>query len=219
MNAEQLISHDLFPLKKNDSVESTLLFMHDWRVSDLPVVESLQVLGFIDANLLADVKGKTSIQHFITQQPIRIVSKHTHFFDLIRIFSKSNSTTLAIVNDEQQFSGIISLHELMHLYKQSALSQPGAIITLQMPSRNYTLTELSRLVEMNDAKIIHVHVNQLTEPEGHIEVSMKINTTQVKNIVSTFDRYSYQITGVFHAEQVQDESDHRFKILMNYLDL
>jgi len=214
-----LISHDFFPLKKTDSVESSLLFMHDWRVSDLPVVESLNILGFVDAKALSDAKAKATVQNFIVHHPIRIISKHTHFFDLVRIFSKSNATTLALVNDDQQFSGIISLQEVMNVYKQSALSQPGAIITLQMPSRNYTLTEVSRLVEMNDAKIIHVHINQVAEPEGQIEVSLKINTTQVKNIVSTFDRYSYLITGVFHAEQIQDESDHRFKILMNYLDL
>lgn len=72
---------------------------------------------------------------------------------------------------------------------------------------------------MNDAKILHVYIHKPSADDDHIDVSIKINTTQVKTILNTFDRYQYQITGVFQAEHTDEEIDSRFKILMHYLKL
>jgi predicted transcriptional regulator len=47
MFAEELLSNDIFPLKKTDSCESALVFMSDWKVFHLPVVDNGKLLGYV----------------------------------------------------------------------------------------------------------------------------------------------------------------------------
>jgi predicted transcriptional regulator len=47
MFAEELISTDIFPLKKTDTCENAILFMHDWKVFHLPVADSGKLLGYV----------------------------------------------------------------------------------------------------------------------------------------------------------------------------
>ena len=46
MFASQYISNEIFPLKKCDDAETASMFMDDWKVSELPVVDKLKVMGF-----------------------------------------------------------------------------------------------------------------------------------------------------------------------------
>ncbi len=218
MIALQLLASDLFPLKKTDSCETALMLMQDWKIAELPVVDSGILVGYITLHQLADASPKAKIASLVNAPLPYKVAEQTHIFELIRSFAETGLSMLCATDETgTKLSGIISYYNLIKSYKLTALAQPGAIIVLQMPSRNYTLTEISRLVEMNDAKILHVYIHKASVEDDQIEVSIKINSTQVKTILTTFDRYQYQITGVFQAEHTEEEVDNRFKILMHYL--
>lgn len=220
MIAQQLISNDIFPLKKTDSCETALMLMQDWKIAELPVVDNGLMLGYVTLHQIADANPKTKVQTLVNApQPYR-VSEHTHLFELLRLFAETGLSMLCVTDSTgEKFTGIVSYYDLIRSYRHTALAQPGAIIMLQMPSRSYTLTEISRLVEMNDAKILHVYIHKSAPDDDHIDVSIKVNITQVKNILTTFDRYQYQITGVFQAEKTDDDIDHRYKLLMHYLKI
>jgi CBS domain-containing protein len=220
MIAQQLISNDIFPLKKTDNCETALMLMQDWKIAELPVVDNGQILGYVTIHQLADASPQTKVQTLVGAAQAYKIVEQTHLFELIRLFAETGLSMMCVTDSTgNKLTGIVSYYDLIRSYRQTALAQPGAIIMLQMPSRSYTLTEISRLVEMNDAKILHVYIHKTAPDDDHIDVSIKINTTQVKNILTTFDRYQYQITGVFQAEQTDEEVDNRFKILMHYLKL
>lgn len=217
MIAQQLLTNEAFALKKSDHAEAAITFMQDWKLAELPVVDGNKLIGQVSLHSALEAKPKTKVDTLLDPTNAITVSDQTHQFELIRIFSETGFSTLSVLDKDHNYIGIITFYDLIKSYKQSALAQPGAIITLRMPSRNYSLAEISRLTEMNDVKIIHVYISKIDNQEDNIEVSIKINSSFIKNVLSTFDRYQYQITGVFLAESMHEEIDSRYKLLMHYL--
>jgi hypothetical protein len=77
---------------------------------------------------------------------------------------------------------------------------------------------LARLVESNDALI--TQINTQIEPEtGMLLVTVRLNKTELSAIISTLQRYDYDI--VFFAGQEAYENDvmRNYNHLMNYLDM
>ncbi len=216
MIAADLISTRLFPLKKNDTVENALILMQDWQVYQLPVVEGGKVIGTCDSQNLLKQKKSDKIIHHLNKLQV-FIHPNQHLFEIIKLFSELQLNTITVV-DEEIFLGIISGVELLEAYKKSSLSQPGAIIKLQMPSRNYSLTEISRLVESNDVKILHLFIASVGDEDGHIELSLKLNSNEIKNVLTTLERYNYQITGVYNAASMDDSFKSRFENLIKYLN-
>lgn len=62
MFAEELLSNDIFPLKKTDSCESALVFMSDWKVFHLPVVDNGKLLGYVSYDDINNQSGKTKVE-------------------------------------------------------------------------------------------------------------------------------------------------------------
>src|SRR6186713_1729943 len=120
MLASDLISQDIFPLKKTDTVETAIMLMQDWKVFDLPVVDDGKVIGYCDFHDLAAEKKKTQkIAPLIRQDKTYIIPERQHLFEVVRIFAESQLITAAIVTNDNQFRGIISSKELLNAYKQS----------------------------------------------------------------------------------------------------
>lgn len=218
MIASEFLSTNIFPLKKNDSVEDAILLMHDWNVTCLPVVDAGVIIGYASLPELTRLNKKDKLIHHLKQGVIQLGSSQIHLFEILKLFSEHALSTISIV-EQDNFVGIISKAELVEAYKNSSLLQPGAIIQLQMSSRNYSLSEISRLIESNDVKIIHMYIKSLNDDEGHIEVSLKLNSNDIKNVLTTLERYQYQITGVFNASETDDNMKVRFDNLIKYLNI
>lgn len=218
MTAEDILSPDLFPLKKSDNVDTAMLFMQDWKVSHLPVVESNNVIGYVViSDLTAHAKStkvdkimRTDVQHF--------VSGAQHVVELLRIFGSTGLSTIAVIDQEQHFKGIVSYREIFNnLYQQSSLAQPGGIITLEMPSIDYSLAELTRIAEYNDVKIIAVQIHPLPGELGRIEVSLKFNRTDLKTVVSGLERHGKVIRYIHGASNEGESLINRYDWLIKYL--
>jgi hypothetical protein len=48
---------------------------------------------------------------------------------------------------------------------------------------------------------------------------LKLNTTMLKNILATLERYNYKVTQYFSREDLIDDLDSRYESLMKFLDI
>ena len=89
---------------------------------------------------------------------------------------------------------------------------------MQMPVRNYYLSQLAHLIESNEARILHLFIRPIKGDEDHMELSVKLSTSELKNVISTLERYQYNITGVFQASEIADNFQSRFDYLIKYMN-
>ncbi len=100
----------------------------------------------------------------------------------------------------------------------ASIKDPGGVVILEMNPNDYTLSEISRIVEGNDAKILSSFVTTATD-SNRIEVSLKINKTDLSAILQTFNRYNYTIKASFHKSEFIDEMKDRYDSFMNFMNV
>ncbi|HMU69677.1 MAG TPA: CBS domain-containing protein, partial [Chitinophagales bacterium] len=130
------------------------------------------------------------------------------------------STVIPVIDAEETYLGLINLQSLLyHFAKMSSISEPGGVIILELNQKtDYVLSDIARMVESNDAHILSLYFN--VDPDtGKHAVTIKVDTTEVKHIVATFERYEYQVRAYFRESDLGDIMKDRYDSLMNYLNI
>lgn len=66
----------------------------------------------------------------------------------------------------------------------ASLKEPGGVIVLELNTNDYYLTEIAKIVESNDAKILSLYISSPTD-STKLEVTLKINRTDLSSILQT----------------------------------
>jgi hypothetical protein len=100
----------------------------------------------------------------------------------------------------------------------NSIKEPGGILVLVMNIHDYSLTQIARLVEENNAKILSSYITS-SQDSTEIEVTLKINTTDLDRIIQTFNRFDYVVKASFSKGILQEDLKRRYDELMNYLNI
>jgi len=124
-----------------------------------------------------------------------------------------------VINDERELAGVITNTDLLKaLGNFAGTNEIGGIIVLEMERSQFAISEISRIVESNDATILHL--NTTVHPEtGMLTVSIHTNKKEIASIVATFERYDYDVIYYFGNENFENEIHTNYRHLMNYLDI
>lgn len=94
-----------------------------------------------------------------------------------------------------------------------------SLIILDVPIKDYTLTEIARLVEDNNARIVRLEALPLNDGSSLL-VSLKIDVADISAVLRSFERFSYNVVYYFMREDKINESyEDRLDELMHYLDM
>jgi len=218
MTASELASVDIFPLKKTDTCESAIVFMHDWKVFQLPVTDNGKLIGYVVLSDLAEASPKHKIDKYIKPFLQLYCVNNQHLFGLIKQFAESKFTCLAISDDDNNYIGAVSLVDLNIVLYKSSLSQSGAIVVLKMSPQDYSLAELSRIIEYNDCKILNVFITPDSSDSTKILLSVKLNKQNISTVLQTLERYNYTINSIYELDDHQASLDQRYDWLIKYLN-
>ena len=101
------------------------------------------------------------------------------------------------MNQVDENNNYLGCTDLLYLMSQitavGSIKEVGAILVLKMGIRDYSLTEIARIVEENNAKILSSYITS-KQDSTEIEVTLKINTVELDKIIATFERYDYTIS-------------------------
>jgi CBS domain-containing protein len=143
-----------------------------------------------------------------------------HIYDVIEIISRLKLTVIPVLEDEKTYVGLITLNDLMqYIERIYSVREPGGIIVLDLNSVDYSLSEISRIVESNDAKILSLYVKSATDSRK-IELTIKINRSNLTSIIQTFLRYDYTIkTTYVREDDMKDMLEDRYNSFMRFLNI
>jgi CBS-domain-containing membrane protein len=142
-----------------------------------------------------------------------------HITSVLDHFAKHQLSILPVLNEQQECVGVVpqkNLNEMLALYL--GVAQPGAILVFSISPYQYSLAEMSRLVETNNAQIVQLN-SIFDEATGAFIITIKINKEEAQAIVSTFQRYEYQLLHYFGNTPINNDIEDHYHHLMNYLDV
>jgi acetoin utilization protein AcuB len=221
MIAEELINHMLPPLKLTDDASKAIAWMEEFRCGQLPVVENEKFLGFISEDIILEQNDLTKkINHFeLTGDHCRVTAD-AHFYEVLKTASDNKLQMVAVLNDLTQYAGVITVADIMVSFAQTAAVQmPGSILVISMDLIDYSLAEISRLVEENNAKIISSTMAEDPLDKGKIKLTIKINQDDLSRVVATLERFGYRIIARYQAAQTEELNKDRLDMFMRYLNI
>jgi hypothetical protein len=87
-----------------------------------------------------------------------------------------------------------------------------------MPRRDYSLSNISHLVEDENVKILSAFVTSAPNPE-YIELTLKLDRTDLSRVISSLERHDYDVKETFGELERSDFLRERYDALMHYLNL
>jgi len=216
----ELINNNIPRLQLQDTVAKALQLIDDFRVTHLPVVADDVFLGLVSEEDLLDAEDRKLPIELLQENFLQeSVLENAHFLNAVSYCNHNDTTVVPVVNAENELQGVIITSDLLKaLGDFTGTNEIGGIIVLEMERSQFAISEISRIVESNDATILHLNttVNAVT---GLLTVSIHLNKKEIAAIVSTFERYDYDVLYYFGNEIFENDIESNYNHLMNYLDI
>lgn len=220
MNALDIITDEIPPLKITDNGEKALRWMDEFRVSHLPVLDGNNYKGLISDNEILDLNDPSVPFKDLNITLARpYIKENAHIYEAMRLIADFKITVVPILNDEEQYVGSTNIIYMMSLIAEiGSIKEAGGIIILTMNQIDYSLAEIAQIVESNNAKILSSYITSGVD-STEMEVTLKINKSNLDSILRTFERYEYNVKASYQKSKYQDDLKNRYDELMNYLKL
>lgn len=220
MLAVELNNNNIPQLQLQDTIAKALQLVSDFKVSHLPVVSEEKFLGLISEEDLMDAHNKNMrIELLQSDFILASINENDHFLQAVNISNEYQTNVVPVTNFENELIGTITRQTLLRtLGYFSGAQEIGGIIVLEMERNQFTISDISRIVESNGATVLHL--NTTMQPEtGLLRVTIHINKKELSAVVAAFERYEYNVIYYFGEEKFENEIHSNYRHLMNYLDI
>jgi len=220
MIAKDMISEIIPALKTSDTGITALNWMDVFKVSHLPIVNDKEFLGLISE---VDIYDMNMPEEPLGNHPLSLlrpyVMENQHVFEIMEVASRLKLSIVPVLDDKKNYLGVITMMDLLHYFAElSALRTPGGIIVIELNSNDFSMSQISQIIEGNDAKILGAYITSHTD-STKLELTIKLNVTDLTSIIQTFNRYNYTIRGSYMKFDEEEELlDERYDLLMRYLN-
>lgn len=219
MTTGEIISNRTYAVSPFDQVELLVERMAEHKTAQLPVVEENSYTGLVVEEELLDLPATTVLkQSGITFRPVFIYDNQ-HVYDALRLFNMHQLDILPVLDNQNHYLGSIALADLMRaLSVITAVEVSGGIIVLEIGNRDNALSQIAKIVESANAQVLSSYVRAFPD-STKLEVTLKVNRTEISDIVAAFLRYDYLITNTYNDIREHDTTRDRYDHLIHYLNI
>ncbi len=218
MIAKELISSEVFPLKPTSTGDDALQMMNDFHVRHLPIVRDEQIIGLLAEEQIWNFDPDDAVETYALTPP-QYARENDHIYEVMRQINQHKLTLVPVVSLDNKYMGVITLYDLLQFFaKSAAFVERGAVIVLEVNRQNYSLSQIARIVESENAFVLNSFVT--SEPDTtELEVTLKISRPDIQRILATFVRFGYIVKASFTEEDYINDLKENYDMLLNYLSI
>ncbi|MBR9915372.1 MAG: CBS domain-containing protein [Algicola sp.] len=218
MPLQEYIINDIKPLNVNDKVGDLQLLFNELTYSHIPIENNGIYQGCIsetDAHCFeADMKISEcnyAIEGFF-------VRPDTNWLDVLETFAQNSCNIMPVLDKHQNYLGYYELSDIIGLFNETPFfAEPGGILIVEKGLQDYSFSEISQIVESNDAKILGAFISKMESDV--IQITLKIGNAGLNDVIQTFRRYSYNIISGHEEDTYVESLKERSAYLKKYLDI
>ena len=221
MLAATLINPMIPVLKLTDTVSTALDWMDEFHTSQLIVTDSGIYEGIVTEDILFDIPDTTEVLgKVIIQHKDIFASEGQHPYELLRLVNQFGLLIIPVVHEGKVLSGSILVSDLVeHFVNELGVQEKGAVIVLKIAERDYSLAEISRLIESNGTRVLSSYYSssESAHPLQESRLTLKLNRTHITPIIATLERFGYDIEEAHANDPIESVDQERLDMLMRYL--
>lgn len=219
MLAEKLISDVIPSVNSTEEGHKALNHMDVFRVSHIPVVDNTKYLGLVSDKLIYDLNlGETPIGTQLEKLNTIHAHKDQHIFELAIVMYKLKISVLPVLDGDHYYLGAITLYDLARRFASLfSLQEIGGVLVLEMNVNDYSITQISKIIEDNGVKILSFFIDR--KPGlNNMDIILKLNSEELSSVVQALMRYDYNVKAVYQDQSMltdlyQDRYDQFMKFM------
>ena len=220
MLVKDFITKEILVLKDYDTVEYALNMMDELKVKQLPLVTGEGLYqGLVEEKALLEVPLLTIPLADASRLDVSIAGGAS-LHEALSLMARYGLSLLPVCSSGKYYMGVVTQERMVGwLAEWGGLDGGGSVIVLEVGGRDDKLTELSRLVESNNAHVLSL-LTRMDPESGRWWVALKIDLVDASPVLRSFERYNYTVRYHFMEQGVVDERlQRRMRELLYYMNM
>ncbi len=218
MQLQEFIINDVQPLSITDKISDLQLLFNQLSYSHIPIQKDGIYMGCISDTDAHCFDGAISIADCNYAVEGFYVRDSTNWLDVLEAFGHHDTNIMPILDKYNTYIGYYELNDIIHLFNETPFfSEPGGIVIVEKGINDYSFSEISQIVESNDAKLLGAFISKM---DGDlVKVTIKISNASLNEVIQTFRRYGYNIVSGHEDDTYLESLKERSQYLDKYLNM
>lgn len=219
MIVENFINTSLPILQETDKARSALNLMKTHRLEHICATINGHI-GILSHEHISLASKELLLKDMSSYHRRLSISSDSHIWEALRTFNQYDTCILPVINDEKTFVGSISIWDIsQHIYDIFPIDNGGAILQMEMPYQNYSLSELARIIEGTNSKITTLNVFPVKN-SSFIKLVFCIDKNDATECIQALERHGYAVDSWFmNKGKIDSLMEERYSAFMKYINI
>ena len=168
--------------------------MDEYKVRHLPLVNGEDFRGLVYEEDLMEADEQAPMATLDARQVA--TAPNCHLYDLVAQWSTQRWMLCPWSIKETTLGASDASSILRFLAQETHWAAKGAVLVLEIPERDLSISEIARLVEGADTKVVACTTAHAPD-SSNVEVTLKVQTEDVEKVIATFQRFGYTIQSFY----------------------
>lgn len=210
------LNNDFRPIDISETIASVQDFFAEVSFTHFPVVEEGVYLGSISAEDVETFDDEKSLAQYRYALEGFFARTNMIWLDVLELFAINESNVIPVLDENNKYSGYFEMSDVVRLFNETPfLKEQGGIIVVEKEAVDYSMSQIAQIVESNNGKIMGMFISQSSSTQ--VQITIKISTGSLNEIIQTFRRYEYQIVSEHqedtYLKNLQERSDYLDKYM------
>lgn len=213
MEITNYITNDFKPIDSQETIAAVRDFLGDFHFSHFPIVEEGIYIGSISSEDVETFEEEKKVLDYKYSLETFFIRTNAIWLEVLEVFAKNHSNLIPVLDEDNKYVGYYELEDIISFFNQTPfLKEQGRIVKIKKGILDYSMSQITQIVESNNGKLLGLFISE--SDIDSVEVTIKISSGAINEIIQTFRRYNYEII----SEHYEDSYITNLKERSDYLD-
>ena len=219
MNINDYILKEIKAFQLKDAVKKARKVFKNFPITHFPVVENDVLLGSFAEDDIQTIENKEAeLGEYTHLLNSFFADKKATVLELLKIFADNDTTIIPVLSKENKYIGYYDLCDVLDVFSTSPfMIEQSETLIIEKLELDYSMSEVSQIVEANGGKLLGLYLSE--KQNGFVQVTLKIVTDEINEVIQTFRRYDYKIISAHENDIYLEDLKNRSEYLQKYLEM
>jgi len=212
------ITNDFKPIDSQETIAAVKDFLVDFEFSHFPIVEDGIYIGSISAEDVETFEEEKKVADYKYALETFFIRTNALWLEVLEVFAKNHSNLIPVLDENNKYVGYYEMEDIINFFHQTPfIKEQGAIVKIRKGILDYSMSQITQIVESNNGKLLGLFISE--SDIDSVEVTIKISSGAINEIIQTFRRYNYEIISEHHEDSYITNLKERSDYLDKYLNM
>ncbi|WP_298782478.1 CBS domain-containing protein [uncultured Polaribacter sp.] len=219
MNINDYILKEIKALRLKNNVKSAQKLFKNYPITHFPVIENDKLLGsFAEEDIQTIENNESELVNYSHLMNSFFADEKATVLELLKIFADNDTNIIPVLNKDKNYIGYYDLRDVLDVFSTSPfMIEESETLIVEKLKEDYSMGEVSQIAEATGSKLLGLYISK--KSVDFVQVTLKIATKEINEIIQTFRRYDYKIISTHENDIYLEDLKNRSEYLQKYLEM